>query len=149
MDYQGRTSSTAMDEERLMDEESDANARPVSSVLQDIRVNIQEIVRSEVKLAKIELSDTVVRVRSASTMLGGGSVLGVYAIGFFLLTAMLALDIVLPSWLSALIVGILALAGAAIGLSKGRQVLKTIRPPEKTIQTVKEDLLWTKEQVKS
>jgi len=44
---------------------------------------------------------------------------------------------------------VLAAIGAAIGISKGREVLKTVRPPEKTIQTVKEDLLWTKEQAKS
>lgn len=143
VDYQGRTSAT------LADEHTDEDARSVSGVLQDIRTNVQEIVRSEIKLAKIEMGDTAVRVRSASTMLGGGGVLGIYAVGFFLLAIMLALDIVLAGWLAALIVGIIALLGAAIGISKGRQVLKTIRPPEKTMQTVKEDLLWTKEQAKS
>jgi len=150
VDYRGRTSAAlgaALGEKD--GEHMEEGDRSIPSVLQDIGTNVREIVRSEVKLAKIELADTAQRVRSASTMLGGGGVLGIYAVGFFLLAAMLALEIVLPGWLASLIVGVLAAIGAAIGISKGREVLKTVRPPEKTIQTVKEDLLWTKEQAKS
>jgi uncharacterized membrane protein YqjE len=145
VDYQGRTSA-ALDDRR---EHFEASERPISGILQDIKTNIQEIVQAEIKLAKIELTDTASRVRSASTMFGTGGVLGIYAVGFCLLAAMMALEIVLPGWLASLIVGVLAGIGALIAISQGRQVLKTVRAPEKTIQTVREDLLWTKEQAKS
>lgn len=122
--------------------------RSVPEVLRDISNGIQQIVRSEIKLAKIEVGETAKQARTSAVAFGGGGLLGVYAAGFLLLTVMFALEIVLPNWLAALIVGILALAGAGIGVSIGRERLKAIRPPSKTMQTVKEDLEWISAQQK-
>ena len=138
MDSRGRMSATL-----------DSGERSIQDVLRDIGGNIQEIVRSEVRLAKIELGETVRSAKSSLVAFSSGGVLGIYAIGFIALAAMFALEIVLPAWLAALIIGVLLLIGAVIGIGKGRQEFKTIRPPEKTIQTVKEDFQWTKEQAKS
>ena len=127
----------------------DADERSIQDVVRDIVADIQNIVRSEIKLAKIELGETARGARSSAIALVGGGLIGIYAIGFVLLAAMFALEIVLPGWLAALIVGVVLAIGAAIGLSAGLKRLKTLRMPEKTIQTVKEDFQWTKEQAKS
>ncbi len=74
--------------------------------------------------------------------------MGIYAIGFILLAALFALEIVLPAWLAALILGVVLLIGAVIGVANGRARLSTIRGPQKTMQTVKEDLEWIKEQAR-
>jgi hypothetical protein len=37
---------------------------------------------------------------------------------------------------------------AAIGISAGRKKFRTIKAPKKTMETLKEDLQWTKEQAK-
>lgn len=82
-------------------------------------------------------------------MLAGGGLLGIFAIGFVLLAAMFALEIVLPAWLAALIMGVLLSVSAGVGPSIGRERLKAIQAPHKTMQTVREDLQWMKEQAKS
>lgn len=128
---------------------ADAGERSVPQVLKDIGSGIQQIIRSEIKLAKIEVTESARDARSSAVAFGGGGILGIYAVGFLLLTVMFALEIVLPNWLAALIVGVLALAGAGLGISRGRERLKAIRPPSKTLQTVKEDIEWISEQQKS
>lgn len=139
MDYRGRTSAAP---------DTESNGRSFSDVLKDIGTSLQDIVRSEIKLAKIEVTDSIERLRSASAMLAGGGLLGIFAVAFILLAALFALEIVLPAWLAALVLGVLLLGGAVVGISVGRQRLKAIRGPRKTIQTMKEDLEWTKAQVK-
>lgn len=132
-----------------MDSRAASGERSIPAVLKDIGTGIQEIVRSEIKLAKIEVAENVRNARSAAMMLSAGGALGLYAIGFILLAAMFALEIVMPAWLAALIIGVVLLIGAGVGISSGRRRLKAIRPPEKTIQTVKEDLAWMKERAAS
>jgi uncharacterized membrane protein YqjE len=126
-----------------------ADERSISEVLKDIGGSIQHIVRSEIRLARIEIAESVRRARSSMLSLATGGVLTIYGLGFLMLAAMFALDIALPAWLSALIIGLLALIGGSIGIFRGRGRLKEIRPPHKTIETVKEDLQWMKEQPKS
>ncbi len=120
-----------------------------ADVLKGIVSNIQEIVRSEIQLAKVELTETGRAAGRAGMMLATGGVLAVFGLGFLLLCAMFALEMVVASWLAALIVGALLVICAAMGIGVGRARLKAIQPPRKTIQTVKETLEWIKEQPKS
>ncbi len=138
MDKFGRTSATI-----------ETGERSVADIVNDIGRNLQDIIRSEVKLAKVELGETSGRVRSSSSSFAAGGILGVYAVGFLALTAMFALEIVLPAWLAALIIGVLLAIGASIGISMGRRIFKTVQPPNKTLETLKEDFQWMKEQGKS
>lgn len=146
MDYHGRTSAALDDEARTA---AESNGRSIGDVLKEIGASIQDIVRWEIKLAKIEVADSARRARSSSLLLAGGGLLGIFAMGFLLLAAMFALEIVLPAWLAALIIGALLCIGAGAGLSIGRDRWKAIQAPHKTMQTVREDLQWMKEQAKS
>ena len=120
--------------------------RSIGDILKDIGASLQQIIRSEIQLAKVEVTESARGARSAALMLATGGLFGLYALGFLLLTLMFALETVLPNWLAALIVGVLLLSAASIGISRGRQRMKAIRPPQNTLQTVKEDLQWMKEQ---
>lgn len=119
--------------------------RAISDVLKDISVDLRRVIRSELELAKIEAADAVGRGRSAAILLAGGGLLAVFALGFFLLTAMFALEILLAQWLAALIVAVLLLIASCIGLARGRRWLKAMWPPRDTVQAVKEDLQWMRE----
>jgi uncharacterized integral membrane protein len=66
-----------------------------------------------------------------------------------LLAALFALELVSPSWAAAIILGAVLLIGAWIAVSAGLSRLKQLKAPVKTMQTVKEDALWIKEQPKS
>jgi uncharacterized membrane protein YqjE len=123
--------------------------RSVSDVLQDIIGNIQEIVRSEVGLAKTEVREELAKAQTASLFVGSGAVSGLFGLFFLLLTIVSALSTVMPNWAAALIVttvlAIMAGAMLSLGLKRFKQVHST---PEKTIESVKENVEWAKQQSK-
>ncbi|MDP9337283.1 MAG: phage holin family protein [Acidobacteriota bacterium] len=121
--------------------------RTVPEVLQDIVGNIQEIIRSEFQLAKAEVKQEVAKAKSPLLMSVMGGALGLYALGFLLLTGMLAMATVMAMWMAALIIGaVLAVASVAL-LSAGSARLKHVHAvPERTIESIKENVQWTKDQ---
>lgn len=122
--------------------------RSISDVLQDIVGNIQDIVRSEVRLAKSELRDEFVKVKAAAPLLVAGAVGGLLAAFFLAWAAFAALSLVLPMWAAALIVaGLLGLVGG-LTASAGVKMLQKVNPPQHTIASVKENVQWVKQQVK-
>jgi uncharacterized membrane protein YqjE len=109
------------------------------------------LVRQEVDLAKAELSEKGKQVGTGAGMFGTAGILG-YT-GFLAITAaiVLALNEALDGWLAALIVGAvyLAIAGAAALVGRDRIREATPAAPVETIETVKEDVQWAKNQARS
>ncbi len=123
--------------------------RSVSEVLQDIFGNLQDIVRSEIRLAKTEITTEAAKAASASKILAAGAVLLIYAGGLLLLASVYALSTVLQPWLAALVVGALVLVVGAILVSTGRRRMKVVRPAaERTMKNVKENVQWLKDQTR-
>ena len=121
--------------------------RTVPEVLQDIVGNIQEIIRSEFRLAKAEVKQEAAKAKSPVIMSIMGGALGLYAFGFLLVAAMAAMATVMTMWMAALIIGaVLAVVSMAlIGAAKGR--FKHVNAvPERTIESIKENVQWTKDQ---
>jgi hypothetical protein len=126
-----------------------SHERSFSSVLQDIIGNVQEIIRSEVRLAKAEVQQEAAKAGKAAGVLGSGAVLGLYAGGFLLLACLYALELVVAAWLAALIVAVVAGAGAAVLVNAGKKRVKRVDPrPDKTIHSIQENLEWAKNQTK-
>lgn len=125
------------------------NGRPLSAVLQDIIANIQEIFRSEFRLAKLELREEAAKLARSSIALGIGLLLGLYALGFLLLAADHGLATFVDPWLASLIVGGAILLIAIVCIAIGRSRLKQVKVvPEKTVHTVRENVQWAKEQTR-
>jgi len=123
--------------------------RSVSDVLRDIFGNLQDIVRSEVQLAKVEFRTESAQAAKAGKPLIAGAVLSCYAGGLLLLALVYGLSLVLQPWLAALTVGMLVSVLAAILISMGRARLRMVAPkPEKTIKTMKENVQWLKDQTR-
>lgn len=121
-----------------------------SEMFQNIVSNIQEIVRSEVRLAKAEIKEETQAAARACVSLGIGAVLGLYAAGFILLGLVYALSLAMPNWLAALLVGIPLAGGACFLISSGWKKLKQVQPkPVRTIESVKETVQWAKNQQRS
>jgi len=123
--------------------------RTVPELLGNIVDNIQQIIRSEFRLAKAELQEKASRASKPATTLGAGFLLGLYGLGFLLLAAVYALSTIMGAGLAALIVGgVLALVSIVLVNSSANK-LKALNPaPEKTIQTLQENLQWAKDQIK-
>jgi uncharacterized membrane protein YqjE len=125
------------------------NGRSVPEVLQDIVGNIQEIIRSEFSLAKIEIKQEAAQAKGPVIMWLIGGALGLYALGFMLFTAVLGMATVMPMWLAALIVAVVLTAISIALLSAASNRLKQVQKvPERTIETLKENVQWAKEQIK-
>jgi len=123
--------------------------RSFASVLEDIVNNIQGIIRSEVRLAKAEIQEEAGKAGKAGRLLGVGAVLAFYATGFLFLTCVYALETAVDPWLAGLIVTLVVGIGAAVLITAGLKRMKRVDPlPEKTIQTVKENFEWAKNQTK-
>ncbi|HUG16959.1 MAG TPA: phage holin family protein [Thermomicrobiales bacterium] len=118
----------------------------IADLLQEIVGNIQGIVRSEARLLKTEVREEATAAGRAAGMLAGGALLGVYAVGILLLSAVYALRGPVPDWAAALIVGAVVAAVAGVMVKLGLDRIRNVNPlPEQTIDSVKEDVRWVKE----
>jgi hypothetical protein len=121
-----------------------ATDRPLSAVLHDIVGNLQDIIRSEARLAKAEVTQELKKSAAASVMIGSGVLmLGLSGL-FVLVAAVAALSLVMPVWAAALIVAAVEGLMAAIFIGVGIKRFKTVRGAPRTIATLKEDVEWAK-----
>ena len=126
-----------------------SGARTFSQILQEIVSHLAEIVRSEIRLARVEVRQDFAKVTKASAFLLIGAVFALYALGFVLLGVMYALAATIAPWLAAVTVGLGVGLLAAILLVVGRTKIKQADlKPDKTIQSVQENVTWMKKQVR-
>lgn len=122
--------------------------RSTADLVRDIIGNVQEMVRSEVRLAKAELREELAKTLSGVKMLGTAAVAGLFALGFVLVTVTQLLAMVMPAWAATLVMGVVLGVVAGVTFGKGRSQLK-MPTPEKTIENVKENVQWMKNQTRS
>lgn len=122
--------------------------RSITDVLQDILGNVQDIVRSEVRLVKSELLDELAKLKAAAPLLVVGAVTALMATLFLMWTAVYALALVVPMWAAVLIVAVLLAVVGGTTLSVGIKRLTKIYPPKRTIASMKENVQWAKQQIK-
>src|SRR5689334_17841654 len=94
--------------------------RSAGEILRDLARDLQELLRSEVRLAKAEVGEQVDRAKGAAGMIGGAAVAGLMAGMCIVATCIAALALVMPVWLAALIMGVLLGAAAALMFTIGR-----------------------------
>lgn len=121
--------------------------RSFSEVFQDILLNVQDIVRSEVRLARAELREEAIGAKQMTLLFGAGAAAALIAAVFLLLGAVYALALILPSWAAALIVGTSLTLVAWALLSSGIKRFRNIygRGPTE-LRPEKEQIEWTKQQ---
>ena len=122
--------------------------RSLGDLFSQLTHDLSTLIRQEVMLAKTELSQKASAMGKDVGLLAAGGALA-YA-GFLVILAgvVLALGLVLPWWASALIVGVVVAAIGYVLIRKGQTGLKQADlTPKQTIETLKEDQQWAKEQV--
>lgn len=107
--------------------------------------DMSTLVRQEVALAKAELQQEAKTAGAAAGAFGGAGFAGYFVLVFLSLAGMYALDSVMPTgWAALIVAGVWAAIAAVLALV-GRSKLKNFNPkPERTIETVKEDVQWAK-----
>src|SRR5437764_10856774 len=124
--------------------------RSVAELARQLSDQTTALVRKEVELAKAELQVKAKKAGIGAGMFGGAGIFGLYALGALTACAILALATAVAGWLAALIVGILwaAIAGALALTGKGKVQEATPPVPEQAVESVKEDVQWTKARAK-
>ena len=123
--------------------------RSVVDVLNDIFGNLQDIVRSEILLAKAEVGDELRGAKSSA--LGLGIALLAAALGalFLLLSGMYALSLVMPTWGAALCVAVgMAVFSAAAYLIAVRRLRTRRNAIPRTATSIEENVEWAKQSIK-
>jgi uncharacterized membrane protein YqjE len=118
--------------------------RPISDVLHDIASNLQDMVRSELRLARSEFKEELGKSGSSAIMLGSGLLMLAFSVVFVLLAIVFALSLVMPPWAAALIVAAGAGLVAALLVAIGIKRFKAVRGAPKTAETLKENVEWAK-----
>jgi uncharacterized membrane protein YqjE len=124
------------------------DGRSLGDLFTDLTQETTTLVRQEVQLAKTEMSQKAAAVgKDVGFLVAGGAVLyaGLLAL---IATIIIVLAYAIPWWLSALIVSIVVLAIGGFLVRSGLDNLKqTSLAPTQTLETLKEDATWTKEQI--
>jgi hypothetical protein len=123
--------------------------RSLGDLFSDLSRETTTLVRQEVQLAKAELTQSATEAaRGIGMLVAGGAV--AYAGLLFLLLAIVfgLIEAGWDAWLSALVVGLVVMAISAVLVLRARESLKPANlAPRRTIETLKEDQEWAKEQI--
>jgi hypothetical protein len=103
---------------------TETSGRPVTTVLADIVKNIQDIVRSEIRLAITEVAERISRAKQAGVLIVMGACFGFIALFFALFSVVLALATVMTEWAAALIVAAATAITAGVLISSGQKRLQ-------------------------
>ena len=132
-----------------MNENRSMENRPLGDLFGDLATDMSNLVRQEVTLAKLEITQKAKYFgRNVGYLVIGGAV--AYAALLAIIAAIIMLlTKVLPDWGSALIVGVVVGGIGWMLIGKAMMALqKADLTPRETVETLKEDATWMKEQIK-
>ena len=112
------------------------------TLIGDIPTLITDLVKAEIEQLKGEMIVKIKALGIGGGLLAGAAVILLFMIGVLLTSAVLALALVMPGWLAALIVAFVLLIAAAIVGFIGYKKLKEGLPPTPTttIESLKKDV---------
>ena len=125
--------------------------RSVGDLVRELGEEISTLIRAEISLAKMELSEKTRPVAASAGFFGGAALVGIGAFGALTAGAIAALALVVDVWAAALIVAVVYAIVAYALVIAGKKKLQEAGSlvPTQTAQTVKEDIEWAKTRTKS
>ena len=122
----------------------------LGELIKFVSEDLSHLVRSEIKLAQVEVTDKAKGLGVGIGAFGAAGVLALFGLGLLLTTAVLALSLVLPAWLAALIVTVVVFIIAGIAALLGKKKVNEAGPPVPTraVESVKDDVQEIKETIK-
>ena len=123
--------------------------RSLGDLFGDLTRDMSALIRQETQLATTEMTQKAARAGKSAGVLAGGALVA-YA-GFFALLWAIVYGLTslsgMPLWASFLIVAVIVLAIGGLLAWRGYDALKkTDLVPRQTVETLKEDAQWAKEQ---
>jgi len=123
--------------------------RSLGQLFGDLTGDMSELFRKEVELARVEVKQEAGRASKAA--LPGAGAAGAAMLAVLMLSFALAwgLAAIMPTGFAFLLVAVLYGIAAAVLFPMAKNRLQALSPvPEQTIETLKEDVQWAKNQIK-
>jgi Putative Actinobacterial Holin-X, holin superfamily III len=141
-------STTTQEEYMTASKSPNGSARELSNrtLISEITAKAMLLAQKEIELAKTEIRADLSAQLGMVKALGVAAIVVLLAVNLLLVAVVLALSLVIPGWLAALMVGgVLLLTGAIVGYVGWRRMVTN--PLALTRQTLKEDVRWVKERL--
>lgn len=132
-----------------MNENRALENKPLGDLFSDLAGEMSELVRKEVTLAKVEIGQKARHIgKNVGYLVVGGAV--AYAAMLAIIAGIvMLLDKVMPNWGAALLVGVVVGIIGWLLIGKARAALQaTDVTPQQTVESLKEDAAWVKQQIK-
>lgn len=122
--------------------ESTRPKRSLVALISDLPVLVSDLIAAEIEQLKTELKQKFTALGMGAGLIAGAAVVLLFMVGVLLTAAILALSLVMPGWLAALVVAVaLLLIAAILGWIGYRTLQAGIPPvPTKTIASLHKDL---------
>jgi uncharacterized membrane protein YqjE len=129
----------------------DRRAESIGELVKDLSRDISDLVRQEIELARVEMTEKGKKASFGLGMFGGSAAFGLAALGGSMATIIIVLDLAMPLWLAALVTTVASGLAAAVLALRGRDELKDAGTPipERTRDSIKEDIQWAKTRAQS
>jgi hypothetical protein len=122
--------------------------RPFAALLNALIDDVRRLIRLEFALFKQEMAGNARRLSVGLVAIAVGGVLAFTAWLAIFSAAVIALTIVWPAWLAALVLGAATLMVGGLVLYFGiRRIRAQTMVPQRTINTLREDSVWIRERV--
>ena len=122
--------------------------RSLGELFSELASETSTLVRQEVALAQSELTQKAASVGKNGGYLVVGGAVAYAAVLAVIAAVIIGLAYVIPAWAAALIVGVVVGIAAYLMISSALAALKrTDLAPRQTVETIKEDAKWLKDQV--
>ena len=123
--------------------------RPLGELFAELAQETTTLVRHEVNLAKVEMSEKASRAGKHVGFLAAGGAVAYAGLLAVLAAAIILLNAVMPLWVAALVVGLVVAVVGYLLVRRGLDALKREDfAPRQTMETLKEDRQWAKDQTK-
>jgi xanthine/uracil permease len=123
--------------------------RSLGELFAELARETSTLVRQEVQLAKTEMSQKASEVGKDAGMIGAGGAIAYAGLLAVIAGIIFGLGELIPLWISALLVGIIVGGIGYFLVQRGINAMKRADlTPRATIQSLKEDTEWAKEQTK-
>lgn len=128
----------------------ETNGRSTGELVKDLSNQVSLLARQEIELVKAEMAEKGRKAGLGLGLVAAAGVSALLALGTFTACVVLALDGAMPAWLAALIVALAWSVVAAVLASVGKQKVEQAGTPvpEQTVESVKEDIKWLKDQTR-
>jgi hypothetical protein len=129
----------------------DPRDQSIGELVKELATETSTLVRQELDLAKAEMTERGRQASKGAAMFGAAAAAGLLAAGALTACLIAALDLVMATWLAALIVAVVYGAVAGALAMTGRKQIREATPPvpEQAIDSVKEDVQWAKTRTRS